>query len=165
MDKEKPKKRPEPTPESRVVAAAIARLKSQDPPIEGKDIADQLNVDPTLISQFATARRPVPMEKAVPLAEILGERPEDISRKYRETMARFGLFDAEQQPQAPKPSDLEDDFDAMSLFLGALVAVMVEHRPAEARALATVVKRQVPKKYRNKGLIRDLLAGLDRSPD
>lgn len=58
---------------------------------------------------------------------------------------------------------LENDIHALNLAIGSLVSVMVNHRPAEAGDVAGALRRQVPEKFRDQGLLSELLAVLDKA--
>jgi transcriptional regulator with XRE-family HTH domain len=165
MDKEKPK----PTPESRAIKAALDALKGKK---TRSEVAAEVGVDPTLISQWSLGRRPVARDRAVALAEAIGEKPERLSVEYRDAAVQFGVINgtAVQAPEHELDTELhvarlENDVHALNLFLGALVATMVQHRPTEAKDVAALVRRQVPKRFRDKGLLHELVSALDRSSD
>lgn len=58
---------------------------------------------------------------------------------------------------------LENDVHALNLALGSLVAAMVSHRPTEAEDVAATLRRRVPAKFQDQGLLSELLAVLDRA--
>jgi hypothetical protein len=59
---------------------------------------------------------------------------------------------------------LENDVHALSLALATIVSVMVVHRPAEAADAAEAMRKAIPRKWRDKGLIAELLTSLDLAP-
>lgn len=156
------------TPEARILRAAV-----ESSGLSHQAIAEQLGgVDPSLISQFCTGHRPVPASKAVKLASLVGANPAEISAAYREVLQQS------QGNVAPLPvatgarderelglvlARLENDVHALNLALGALTAVMVRHRPAEAAEAAQAIRRRVPAKYRDRGLLHELLSMLDKA--
>jgi len=159
-----------PTPESRVITAAIDAAG-----ISKAAIADHMGVTPGLVSQWALGRRPVAATHAPKLAALLHEEPERVSAAYRDAMAlsarvNGSAYAGEQGPTAMDERDrelviarLENDVHALNLALGTLVAVMVQHRPREAEDAAGLIRRQVPSRFRDKGLIHELLTALERS--
>ncbi|QPB72674.1 hypothetical protein XFHB_13510 [Xylella fastidiosa] len=52
-------------------------------------LAEELNVTPGFVSQFATGHRPVPWNKAEELAARIRRKPEEISEEYRKIKAHF----------------------------------------------------------------------------
>ncbi|HDS1649038.1 TPA: helix-turn-helix transcriptional regulator [Stenotrophomonas maltophilia] len=160
-------KAPEPTRESRILAAAVEESGQKK-----KDIADAAGVSPAELYQWATARRPVPAERAATLARVLGiEDPSSISIGYAEIAAStdgaLALASAPSSRASEVPSDLsiarlQNDVHALSLALGALTTVMVAHRPAEAQDVASALRRNVPAKFRDRGLIQELIQVLEK---
>lgn len=57
---------------------------------------------------------------------------------------------------APALVDLQQDYRAISVALGALAATMVQHRPAEAAEAADALQATVPRDLRDHDLIRAL---------
>jgi transcriptional regulator with XRE-family HTH domain len=160
-------KAPEPTRESRILAAAVDASKQKK-----KDIADAAGVSPAELYQWATARRPVPPERAATLARVLGiEDPSSISTGYAEIAAStdgaLALASAPSARGSDAPTDLsiaslQNDVHALSLALGALTTVMVAHRPTEAQDVASALRRNVPAKFRDRGLIQELIQVLEK---
>lgn len=139
----------------------------------GAEVAANLDVDPSLVSQWCTSRRPVALEKAKPLADMLGiADPGLISKAWRDAH-RAGVGQAVPIPQ-PEDEDvrrpelvvarLENDVHALSLALATLVSVMVVHRPAEAADAAEAMRKQIPRKWRDKGFLAEILQTLDLVP-
>jgi transcriptional regulator with XRE-family HTH domain len=160
------KKGSTPTRESLVLKAAMDAA-----PVNMTEVALELGVDRSLISQWCNSIRPVSAAKARELAEILGiDDPAKISRPWADAQKHLGVTQA-----APKPMEddrderrpdlviarLENDVHALSLALGLLVSVMVVHRPAEAADVAEAIKKRVPRKWRDKGLIAELQKSLE----
>lgn len=157
--------RPTPTPESKAIAAAIERSS-----ISRAAIAERMDVSPGLVSQWASGRRPVAADRAPKLAAILGLDPKNISAAYRHVESEQGnvipIRKAEQTMDTRETSlaiaRLENDVHALNLALAALVTVMVSHRPAEAADVVAMILRRVPAKFRDKGLLGELLAALGK---
>lgn len=136
-------------------------------------VAANLEVDPTLVSQWCKSRRPVALEKAKPLADMLGiEDPGMISAAWRDAyQAGVGqavpkLAETDDDPRRPDLviARLENDVHALSLAIATMVSVMVVHRPAEAADAAEAMRKTIPRKWRDKGLIAELLTSLDLAP-
>lgn len=161
------------TKQSRIIAQALKAALTT--PGESKAaIAEQIGVSPSLLYQWETGRRPVASEKAAIASRVLGIKdPATISEGYAETlrsslganalMLKPADRDNDQAPTDLAISRLQNDVHALSLALGALTSVMVAHRPAEAQAVAATVRRKVPAKWRDQGLIHELLAVLDNA--
>lgn len=60
-------------------------------------------------------------------------------------------------------SRLENDVHVLNLALGALAAAMADHRPTEARDVAKALRRNVPAKFRDQGMLAELIAVLDKA--
>ena len=156
---------PIPTPESRAIAAAIERAS-----ISRAAIAERMDVSPGMVSQWASGRRPVAADRAPKLAAILGLDPKQISADYRDVESAQGnvipMRKAEQPMDTRETSlaiaRLENDMHALNLAIAALVTVMVSHRPAEAADVMAMIRRRVPAKFRDKGLLGELLAALEK---
>lgn len=160
------------TKESRIVTAAVEAA-VREPGVTRASIAEAAGVSPGMLYQWAKGIRPVAPEKAAILAQVLGiDDPAMISPGYTETVAQaVGTNALKLKPDTRSqeaPADLaiarlQNDVHALSLALGAFTAVMVAHRPAEAKAAAAAIRRNVPGKFRDQGLIRELLSVLDQS--
>jgi hypothetical protein len=136
-------------------------------------VAANLEVDPTLVSQWCSSRRPVALEKAKPLADMLGiQDPGQISKAWRDAyQAGVGqvapkLAEVEDDSRRPDLviARLENDVHSLSLAIATMVSVMVVHRPAEAADAAEAMRKRIPRKWRDKGLIAELLTALDLAP-
>ncbi|MFN7782269.1 MAG: helix-turn-helix domain-containing protein [Lysobacterales bacterium] len=137
------------------------------------DIAANLEVDPTLVSQWCRSVRPVSIANAKALADMLGiEDPGQISKPWRDAqMIGVGqalpkLAPEEEDARRPELviARLENDVHALSLALATIVSVMVVHRPAEAADAAEAMRKQIPRKWRDKGLLAEILQTLDLAP-
>lgn len=163
-----------PTKESRIIAAAVKTCLSASSDLTKAAIAEQIGVGPPMLYQWETGRRPVAPEKAAKVAQVLGiDDPGMISPGYAESLANaiganaLALKPSRSGPDAA-PTDLaiarlQNDVHALSLALGAFTAVMVAHRPAEAQAVSAAVRRKIPAKWKDQGLIRELLEVLDKA--
>lgn len=134
-------------------------------------VAEQMGVTPGLVSQWASGHRPVPPEKAVKLAELVGIEPGRISARYAEFRAndagnvvplRQSNEHADDRRHDLVIARLENDIDSLRYALGALVAVMTVHRPAEGAAVAKAIRKSVPSKFVKQGYVSELLAVLDK---
>lgn len=156
MAKTARKDAPTPTPESAALKAALAsRGKAA-----AKELADLLEMEPSGISQWATARRPVPAKLAPVVAEYLGVDPAVISKAYALVPQRS----AAQRGDVTEPhaiSRLQNDVHAINLALAVLLTTMVRHRPAEAQEAAAALRKAAPARYRDIGLLKELLTTLD----
>lgn len=160
---DKASKLPVPTPESKAIAAAIERLS-----IARAAIAERMDVSPGMVSQWASGRRPVAAERAPKLAAILGLDPKQISADYRNVEAAQGNvipirktdYAMDTRETSLAIARLENDVHALNLALAALVTVMVNHRPAEAGDVVALIRRRVPAKFRDRGLLGELLAAM-----
>nr|AEC46810.1 hypothetical protein [Xanthomonas vesicatoria] len=72
------------TPEGQAITDAIQRSEQSQ-----ARLADALDVSAGFISQFASGHRPVPWDKAEPLAALIGLRPDLISSEYRRLQNHF----------------------------------------------------------------------------
>lgn len=159
-------KNPSPTKESLTLAAAI-----DSSGMKKKDIAESAGVTPPELYQWETARRPVPPERAAQLARVLGIKdPSAISAGYAEVAANANgalalAVDSQRESEAPADlaiARLQNDVHALSLALGALTTVMVAHRPTEAKDVASALRRNVPAKFRDRGLVYELIQVLEK---
>jgi predicted transcriptional regulator len=175
----------QPTKESRALAAAIA-----ESGLTKAAIAEQLDVSPGMVSQWASGHRPVSFGQALGLSAILRiADPASISAAFAELQDQLEASNAGatvsdgqvtkrrvkslgRMPAISGMSDvdpelaihrLENDVYALNLALGALTSVMVAHRPAEAQAAAAAMKRNIPSSYRDTGLIQQLISVLERA--
>lgn len=148
---------PKPTPESLAISRALkARGKGS-----AAALADRLGLTPSVVSQWATARRPVPADLAPAVADFLGLTPEGVSTAYARIPLRVGEPSGTYAKHLPpNVQRAPDDIHALNLALGALVATMVRHRPAEAAAYAAALRKNTPPALRDVGLIRELLTTL-----
>lgn len=155
----KPTSRPAPTRESEALDAALAKRGRS----ANRQLAALLDMEPSVVSQWRTARRPVPARLAEIVADFAGVRPDQISRAYAE-MAAAQLRLAVGEPRAAYAAADEvaaDQIREIHSVLAALVAAMVKHRPAEAADVASALWRMAPAHLLEKGLIPELLATLD----
>lgn len=134
-------------------------------------LARKVGVASALVWQWLDGRTPVPADKAVRVAEALSTDPKRISAAYAEVAANepsSALPDIsparidERRPELVI-ARLENDIHALSYAVSALIAATTSHRPVEARALAGAIRRRVPAKFRDKGLVHELLVTLDRA--
>lgn len=65
----------------------------------------------------------------------------------------------DQRPVGLAVSRIENDIDALTFVMGAVLSVMSRHRPAEAEELSEQLK-QVPAKFQDRGLIPSLQKAL-----
>lgn len=160
-------KSPAPTPpEARILATAIDSCR-----MTKAAIADQIGVSPSMVSQWVSGHRPVPADKASPLAKLIGADPTTISRAFREVSDSSEgnvvpirqNMELDQRDQSLVIARLENDVHALNLAVGALTAVMVTHRPAEAADAAAALRRRVPAKFRDRGFVHELIALLDKA--
>lgn len=162
---------PTPTRESRALAAAIS-----DSGMTKAAIAEQIGVSPGLVSQWASGYRPIAPEHAPALGTLLRIDPASISNGFAKIVQTGAVVAiggkstpvgaTSQQPVEDSDlaiARLQNDVHALTLALGSLTAVMVGHRPAEAQAVAAAMRRNVPAKYQDTGLIQQLLSMLDKA--
>lgn len=165
MVTKKPSPPPKPTPESKALADAIAKSGLKHPAI-----GEAIGVSPAFISHVATGRRPVPAEKAEALAQLLDTKPELISLAYANDVKRYGVavvggasvdsgVDSRRPDQAMRR--VENDVQSLRYAVGALVGTMVLNRPREAKEVADVLRKKIPKKFRERGFVWELLQTLD----
>lgn len=155
-----------PTPESRAIKAAIDAAGMKQ-----KDIAPLLGVEPSMVSQWASGARPLPADKAPTFARVVRYEGDvgSLSAAYRSVYAAQGAGGAVQHAERTGDlrdlglivSRLENDIRALNLAIGVFAAVMVEHRPTEASDVASAIRRLMPPKFRDKGLLGQLLEALD----
>ncbi|MDQ7996094.1 MAG: helix-turn-helix transcriptional regulator [Luteibacter sp.] len=135
-------------------------------------VADQLGVTPAAVSQWASGHRPVPPEKAVKLADVVGTEPHLISARYAELQTnesgnvvpiRQAADGADERRNDLVIARLENDVDSLRYALGALVTVMTVHRPAEGAAVAKAIRKHVPVKFVKQGYVAELLGVLDKA--
>lgn len=126
-------------------------------------LAELLGVTASNVSQWATGHRPVPPPLAPKVADFLGLEPELVSPGYARIPMRVGEPTGEPYSGhlPPAVQRAPDDITALNMALGVLVATMVRHRPAEAAAYATALRKAAPRGFREIGLIQELLTTLD----
>jgi DNA-binding transcriptional regulator YdaS (Cro superfamily) len=157
---------PKTTVESRRVKDAISASE-----LSKAAIADVLGVSPSLVSQWASGHRPVPADKAAPLAKLIALSPQEVSAAYRQVqqsqegnmLARRAHSESEPMSSDEAIRRLDRELHAVHLAIGALASVMVVHRPAEAAEAASALRRRVPAKLRESGLVHELIELLDKS--
>ena len=156
MAKTVTKTAPKPTAESLALKAALAaRGKAA-----AKELAELLEMEPSGISQWATARRPVPAKLAPAVADYLGVDPASISKQYAQVPPKAAPARGEvSEPLAI--SRLQNDVLAINYALAVLVGTMVRHRPAEAQEAAAALRKVAPARFRDMGLLKELLTTLD----
>lgn len=157
------KQTPRPTAESRRIAAAIDKSE-----MSKAALADAVGVTPSAVSQWASGHRPVPADKAPKLARLLGMDPSDVSAAFRQVSesshgSAVPLRADQTDDQGLIIARLQNDVHALNMALGALASVMVMHRPAEALEVSSALRRQVPKKYRDQGMVAELIELLGRA--
>lgn len=157
------KQPPRPTPESRRISAAIDKSE-----MKKAALADAVGVTPSAVSQWASGNRPVPADKAPKLARLLGLDPSEVSVAFRQVSesshgSAVPIRADAADDQGLAIARMQNDIHALNLALGAFAAAMVTHRPAEALDAAAALRRQVPKKYREQGLVKELTELLERA--
>lgn len=160
MDRPKPK----PTTESRALDAAMI-----NGGIQNAALAHHVKVSDGLVSQWRRGRRPVPAKHAPRVAGFLDlQDPGLISAEYAQVRAAQ-TGNAVAELAAPGVPDnlamkrLEYAVDSLRYAMSALIAVMVTHRPAEARDAAQAIRKRVPPKFARSGFLADLLQALDKA--
>jgi DNA-binding transcriptional regulator YdaS (Cro superfamily) len=156
-------KKPQPTKESMLIAASIVSSG-----MTKAAIAKELDVEPANVSHWASATRPVPADKAVGLARLLEVEPEAVSAAYAKIAVSGGSsVQSKAASEALRPdleiARLQNDIHALNLALASMVAVMTQHRPAEAKVVASTIRKSVPRKFRDQGLVHELLTTLDQA--
>lgn len=135
-------------------------------------IARKLDVSPGLVWQWLNGNTPVPANKAVRLGEIVSADPRRISTAYADVHQHepgnvVPISAPSSGDEARRPdlviARLENDVTALNYALAALIATMTAHRPAEARDAASTIRKAVPAKFRDKGLLHELLQTMDRA--
>lgn len=154
------KKKPEPTQQSRALAAAMTAKG-----LKNVDVANHVGVTAGAVSHWVTGGRPVPVEKVSLVAEFVGIKPEVISNRYQAIATQIvPLEDVRKDiPTDLAINRLENGLDAMRLAVGILAGVMVRHRPVEAADAARTIRKQLSGKYLNQGFVKELLEVLDAS--
>lgn len=153
------------TAEALALKAAIKNSGLKNAPI-----AEHLGVSEGLISQWTTGHRPVSPDKAGKLAKLLGVDPSSISPGFASVLAiqDDSVARLPQLNDKPLRSDLviarlENDIDALRYAVAALVSTMTIHRPAEAADAARALRRMVPARFRESGLVHELATILERA--
>lgn len=158
---------PSPTKESLVLKAAF-----DSTGLTQAAIARKLDVTPGLIWQWLNGNTAVPANKAVRLAEIVSTDPRKISAAYADVHQhepgnvvpiRAPLSGEDARRPDLVIARLENDVTALNYALAALIATMTAHRPTEARDAASTIRKSVPAKFRDKGLLHELLQTMDRA--
>lgn len=157
-----PKIRTPKTREARLISDALyARRMSV------KALSEHLGLNTeNFASQMVNGTKPVPIEYARPIAHLLGLDPSDISPRYREnasSLAQRGYSVREGSDAEQALYDLQNDIHAINLVLAAVIATMVQHRPAEGAALAAALKK-LPPGYADQGLAYQLRRELEKVP-
>jgi transcriptional regulator with XRE-family HTH domain len=158
---------PPPSKESLILKAAFEAAG-----IKQAALARQMDVSPGMVWQWLNGATPVAAQHAVKLGELLSVQPKRISAAYA-AIAKSEPGNVVPLRQGSDTSDprrpdqviarLENDAHAANLALAVLVSVMTRHRPAEARDAAAALRKTVPAKFRDRGLIHELLATLDKA--
>lgn len=145
-------------PEAAALDAAIKRSG-----LTKAAIADHLGVHPSMVSQMASGKRPVPVEAAAQLATLVSVDPGEISQAYAE-LQRLGVAQtgAAMNPRDADIQRMRVEILALNMAVGWLAGLMVEHRQAEAKAGAATIRRKIPAALRESGLFRELLEMLEK---
>lgn len=165
MSKRKGPPGPPPTPYSLALSEAVRQSGRTH-----EDLAEILKVTSGLISAWQTGRKPVPATRALPLASELGNvAPEAISADYAKISRQTGAKVVQMPGTAPVHPALaqnrnENDIDSLRWFASLMMAVMLDHRPAEAVELYEKIQRKVPKKFRDNGFLLELTEEMERHP-
>lgn len=158
--------KPNPTKESRAIKAAIDAAG-----MTKAAIAERIGVTPALVSQWASGLRPMSADKTPIFARVVGaDNPRAFSIAYGEVEMAQGSTLPIRKAEASGDvreygltiSRIENDIDAMRLAIGLLAGAMKVHRPAEAADVAASIRRSAPPKFRDKGLLGELLAILEK---
>jgi transcriptional regulator with XRE-family HTH domain len=158
-----------PTPTRESLAFRAARRAAG---VTQAEIARRLGIEPGTVSQWETGHRPVPIKLATPVADILRLKdPGTICLAYAETMETLpvgNVVPLRAESDLPLRFDLEfvrmqNDITALTYAINALFGTATFHRPAEAQALAVAIRKTTPPKYRDRGLVAELLATLDKA--
>lgn len=160
------KPKPEPTAESRAFAAAWKSSgKTQE------EVGEVVGLTAGNVSQWINGTRKIPAAHAPALGAYLSIAPEAISLSYRKIQQKaaavsggVGLV-ASADPAIDQElmiARLQNDVTALNYALGAIIATMTFHRPAEARDAAAAIRRSAPAKFRDHGLLKQLLATMDK---
>lgn len=152
------------TKESMRLNAAITESQ-----IKPADLARTVGCSPAEIYQWRRALRPVPATVAPKLAAALNVAPEAICAAYAQmlksgtgTVVPFRpLSDEEQRRPDLVIARLENDIQALRYAVGALVGAMVVHRPAEASEVVRVMRKRIPPRFQEVGLIAELVAMME----
>lgn len=83
------------TPEGAAITTAITACG-----VTQAYLADQMDVTPGFISQFASGHRPIPWDKAELLAALLNTAPEQISVEYARLKEHFATSQAQRLDEA-----------------------------------------------------------------
>lgn len=153
------------TKEAMAIVAAMAEKR-----LKNVDVALELGLEnPSNVSQWRTSERPVPPQYAVALAAMLGLKPEQVSAGYAQLQVAGAVAvnpdtagDVKLRPDL-EIARLQNDIHALNLALGALVVTMTRHRPTEAKDAAAAMRKVIPKKFRDRGLVHELLTTLDQA--
>ena len=152
---------PKPTPEAKAIKSALLAKG----PGANAALAEHVGQTAGAVSQWATARRPVPPALATKVAEFLGLNPEQVSRSYAAIQPRVAderatYISGDLDPLLQRaPNDIR----AINIALAVLVSTMVRHRPAEAQDAAAALRKLAPKQFRDVGLLKELIATLDEA--
>lgn len=147
------------TAESRLLDATLTRL------VEGgrklTDIAQRSGCSPAELYQWRAAIRTVPANKAQILASEIGLEPGAISAPFRKGRDLHGGETPNKAPAEVRLRVLQNDVIAIRYVLGPLFAVMLKHRPAEAKDLVAALRKTPAEFQARNGLVHQLLAALD----
>lgn len=152
------------TPESIALKAALAAAK-----VEQVDIAREFDLEASGVAQWLSGHRPVPPKWAPRLGAMLGVPPERISKKYAEQVEQQRRAD-ELNSDMLSDNDarreitrLQDDVRLLNVALGAMAVAMARHRPKEARDVAGVLLKRLPKQLRAQGVLASMLKTLEEA--
>lgn len=148
--------------------AKIIKGRMSDLGISAETVAARLDVSGGMVSQWRRGYRPVAANHAVALAKLLQvDDPSDISPAwrdiYRDVVDFYGLARNRERimkSSADELKELQRQIDELQLVLAANAVTMTEHRPAEARDFAALIRKRTTPQEARGGFVADLLDDL-----
>ena len=136
-----------PTAEEREAGQALKRAMSSAN-YDQQELAAQLGLTPSNISQWVTAHTRLPWDRAEQVAKILKCSPADISVPYRKLPASRHPPQVKEDviPYIISDGAPVDKTNALEVVARSLVAILARHAPIEAAAFAEHLEVSARKK-------------------
>lgn len=152
------------TAESRLIRQQMVKLGLSSELVAVKlDLANSSNV-----SHWRTGRRPVPVQYAPKLANMLEiDDPGRICAAWRQVVTPvLNFYGVSAMPKLTRsePTEMERmdmRIKELRAAMTALTAGMIRHRPTEARDVADTIRKHATPRERRSGLLAEMLQAID----